>query len=200
MAKKVRAKVDWKSIGRKIASSHKLNKELENVCKRKFRKSKAKLMNNFNNHPVTQEIMGGSSSQNVSGALDGYGNLFSFIGFPEGSMPTDEIKMLLENSVKLKISKGKSSTRGVKKILSVKIPSMRDFAAIGKMPYEAGNSWIEKIEKGISNFSNYMHKKTNASRSGSGIQIKGKIRTTGSKPTRYMTELLAKFKEELRSK
>ena len=78
--------------------------------------------------------------------------------------------------------------------------TIKEFAPVGRMPYEGGNSWIEMIERGMSNFSSYMHKKTTASRSGAGIQVKGRIRSAKSKPTQYMTELLEKFKKELRTK
>ncbi|MAF26152.1 hypothetical protein CL634_11370 [bacterium] len=197
----VRATARWASIQRKISNSRKLNQRLEAVAKRKFDKIKNRLINNFDNHPVTQELVGGSSASNITDSLGGYGNLFSFIGFPEGSSPTSEVRALLETSVKLKVNKkNKREKNSIEKEISITIPTAKDFSTIGRMPYEGGNSWIEMIERGISSFNNYMHKKTSASRSGAGIQIKGKIRTESSKPTRYMTELLDKFKKELRSR
>ena len=193
MAKKVRAKVDWKSIGRKIASSHKLNKELENVCKRKFRKSKAKLMNNFNNHPVTQEIIGGSSSQNVSGALEGYGNLFSFMGFASGTDPTKAVKNFLKSFISLN---PKGRTRGNVREYQVKIPSMDDFN-FARMPWESGNNWVRAVEMGVSSFSYYMDKAHKSSRSGGGIQIDNKLRGRSSTGMSYMTQLLEEFRKKL---
>ena len=154
-------------------------------------------MQDFENHAVTQEINSGPSSKNLSGSLGGYGNLFSFIGFPQGSDPISEVRNLLNASIRVNAGKAQVSPKGISQRFSVRVPNVKDFSAVGKMPYEGGNSWIEMIERGISNFSSYMEKKSRASRSGSGIQIKGKIRMSSSTPTPYMSELLSKFRKEL---
>jgi len=195
-----RAQVNWRSIQYKISKSKKLNQSLEKTGRKKFEIAKRKLMDEFEGHAVTKEIGGGSSSKNLSGSLGGYGNLFSLIGFPKGADPLSDVRSLLNASIRIKTNKARVSPKIVSKNFSVKIPTIKDFAAIGKMPYEGGNSWIEMIEMGISNFSSYMNKKSSASRSGGGIQIKGKIRMAGSTPTPYMTELLNSFRKELMRK
>jgi hypothetical protein len=198
---RVTAKISWQQIQRKISRSRKLNQALERTGRMKFNKMKKNLMKNFDNHLVTQEILGGSTASNVTDSLGGYGNLFSFVGFTEGSSPTSEVRTFLESSVRLKISKrNETKKRLIGKKINIKLPTIKEFAPVGRMPYEGGNSWIEMIERGMSNFSRYMHKKTTASRSGAGIQVKGRIRSAKSKPTQYMTELLEKFKKELRTK
>ena len=197
----IKSKLNNRSIQQKISRSRRFNQQLEKVANDKFKKVKQRLMKNFENHPGTQEISGGVSSPNISDSLGGYGNLFSFIGFQEGSSPIDEVKIFLENSIKLKIQRrNKSHRRTIEKKCSINVPSVKDFSSVARMPFEGGNSWIEMIERGMSNFSNYMNKKTKASRSGAGIQIEGRIRMDSSKPTMYMTELLDRFRKELRSK
>lgn len=195
-----RARVNWKSIQYKISKSKKLNQSLEEAGRKKFKIAKRRLMSRFEAHAVTKEIAGGSSSKNISGSLGGYGNLFSLIGFPEGADPLSAVKSLLNASIRIKANRARASQKIINKNFSVKIPTIKDFAAIGKMPYEGGNSWIEMIEMGISNFSSYMNKRSPASRSGGGIQIKGKIKMSGSTPTPYMTELLNSFRKELMRK
>ena len=55
-----------------------------------------KLMSEFENHPVTQEIEAGPGTSNISGTLNGYGDLFSYIGFDAGDNPIMAIKIILE--------------------------------------------------------------------------------------------------------
>ena len=75
-------KLNMNSVNKKIAKNKKFNDQIDQIADKKFRQSKDMLMRDFNEHPVTREIEGGVSAGNVSGTLAGYGNLFSFIGFP----------------------------------------------------------------------------------------------------------------------
>ena len=74
---------------------------------------------------------------------------------------------------------------------------MEDFN-FAKMPWEVGNSWVRSVEVGISNFSYFMYKAYNSSRSGKGIQVDHKIRVSNSKGTPYMTEILNKFRKRIK--
>ena len=56
------------------------------------------MMENFDDHPVTRELQAGPAAENTSGTLGGYGNLFSFIGFPAGHSPTRPIRKYLRKS------------------------------------------------------------------------------------------------------
>lgn len=195
-----KSKINWRAIQQKVSRSKKLNKSIEVAGRRRVELAKRKLMEGFENHPITQEISGGSNSSNISGSLGGYGNLFSFLGFPNGANPISDVRRLLNASIRVKVGRPSSSRNLTSQNFTIKVPNIKDFAAVGKMPYEGGNSWIEMIERGISNFSSYMNKKSSASRSGSGIQIKGKIRMGSSIATPYMTKLLNNFRKELMRK
>ena len=65
------------------------------------------------------------------------------------------------------------------------------------LKFEGGRNWVIALERGISGFSNYMHKKFPAGRSGMGLQIgrtisKGRVKDSYS-PTAYRTLFEEKF-------
>ena len=95
-------KLNMNSVNKKIAKNKKFNDQIDQIADKKFRQSKDMLMRDFNEHPVTREIEGGVSAGNVSGTLAGYGNLFSFIGFPSGSDPVNSVRVFLQTRVALR--------------------------------------------------------------------------------------------------
>ena len=68
-----------KKINRDIAPI--LRNSVEKRLLLAFERIKRETINEFLRHPVTKEIEAGPTAQNISGTLDGYGNLFSYIGF-----------------------------------------------------------------------------------------------------------------------
>ena len=58
-------------------------------------KARKYILELFNNHPITKEIDSGNQATNLSNTLGGVGNLFTYIGFEEGSKPTDIIRKYL---------------------------------------------------------------------------------------------------------
>ena len=82
-------------------------------------------------------------------------------------------------------------------------PSLSAFSSAAKMPWEDGNSWVKGVETGISGFSNYMYltrgegKLTERSRSGTGLQSNKTLNAGIFKPTKYITEILDKYRERL---
>ena len=58
----------------------------EDIVKDSYLENKDKFMEDFDNHPVTQEIEGGPSAKNTSNTLNGIGNLFSYIGFLQAKL------------------------------------------------------------------------------------------------------------------
>ncbi len=188
-------KLNMNSVNKKIAKNKKFNDQIDQIADKKFRQSKDMLMRDFNEHPVTREIEGGVSAGNVSGTLAGYGNLFSFIGFPSGSDPVNSVRVFLQTRVALRKNTKRDS---LTKDYTVNIPEIQSFN-FAKMPWDA-NSWVKGIETGISGFSYYMNKADQASRSGMGIQIDGKLRAlNSSKGVPYMSEILNNFKKRILS-
>ena len=53
------------------------------AARQRLESIKARMIEEFIDHPVSQEIAAGAGATNSSGTLTGgYGNLFTFIGFP----------------------------------------------------------------------------------------------------------------------
>ena len=146
------------------------------LVSKEFEVIKRKMLHDFNNHPVTLEIEAGENSHNSSNTLSGYGNLFTFIGFPSGYDPIEPIRSRLEqtNIIKQKIS------RGIIDFITTE-PTREELFSMTKFSnfrsdFEGSRSWLDGIETGISGLGFYLYlkgKDINKSRSGPAIQIKG---------------------------
>ena len=190
-------KVNMNAINKKIAKSGKYNAEADKLVEKKFRRAKDNLMQEFNSHPVTNEIEGGATASNLSGTLAGYGNLFTFIGFPTGDDPVNSVRVFLQTRVALRKTTG--GRESLKKEYTVNVPKIQSFS-FAKMPWEA-DSWVRAVETGISGFSYYMNKAHIASRSGGAIQIDNKLRSiNASKGVPYMSLILENFKKRIMSR
>lgn len=190
------ASADEKMLKKELMASLKgFEKEALLEAQKVFKKNKEAMLNKFREHPVTVEINQGPESANTSNTLEGYGNLFSYIGFEQGSSPTEivENKLNKETTLSKRVSV-KQKGDGVIFEFQVETP---DLASIGKdspMPFEQGRSWVSAIERGISGLSYYIYGKLLAkSRSGSGIQSNSKARNLNYKPVKYMSAILNNF-------
>ena len=63
-------------------------------AQRRFNRAKTEMISEFESHAVTQEIEAGPEGKNSSSTLGGYGNLYSFIGFYQGSSPIETLRSL----------------------------------------------------------------------------------------------------------
>jgi len=179
---------------KKIVNSNKaFQKKAESTIKEKYLESKQNFLENFDAHPVSQEISAGETASNSSGTLNGVGNLFSFIGFNRGSDPIGELRQKLLQKFMFK-----KSTTGDKLKFIISFPTLDKLKSDTPMPWEAGNSWLAGIERGISGFSFYMYKKFVEGRSGEGLQSKNKVRSSVYKRTKYITELVEKFMKDIK--
>jgi hypothetical protein len=142
----------------------------------------------FESHPVTEEIEGGTNASNISGTLGGYGNLYSFLGF-SNSAPTAPVKFLIKRVVVNKTPIVKNYGYQFKII----VPSKDEFAAVTKLPWEGGRSWLFDIEKTISGLGAFLYGRFSASRSGGGIQSKYNYSGRIFKPTKYFTNMYNNF-------
>jgi hypothetical protein len=161
---------------------------IENNITTAFNKIKSEMVEEFLNHPITVEIKAGPHAENTSGTLEGYGNLFSFIGFDEGDNPTDVIEGLLNLS---KIERGSDTKDGL--MMRIYIPSKEQIFAETPLNWAKGRSWAEGIERGISGFGQYLNTEAINSHSGTGIQIESKVRKGKYKKTQYISALLKKY-------
>ena len=156
-----------------------------------FNKIRREMLKEFRNHPITVEKKAGPYAENTSGTLDGYGNLFYFIGFDEGDNPTDVIEGLLSLS---KIEYSGETQEGF--LMKIYIPSKEQIFAETPLKWAPGRSWAEGIERGISGFGRYLNTEALESHSGTGIQIKTQVRKGKFSNTSYISALLNKYKKK----
>jgi hypothetical protein len=147
-----------------------------------------KLMTEFETHPVTQEIEAGPGSSNISGTLNGYGDLFSYIGFDSGDNPIMAVRVILEKSLYLRHIP--SGAKDAIQNFMISLPSMAQIEAETPMPWATGRSWVKGIEQGISGFGKYLTRQSPASRSGGAIQTEKSMRGGGFRNTQYLSAIL----------
>jgi hypothetical protein len=164
--------------------------KLQTQVVKAFEKIKREMILEFMNHPVTREILGGPNASNESGTLDGYGNLFSFIGFNEGEDPIEIILNLLSDS---KIQYSNIADSGI--MFNIFIPSKQKIFAATPLPWASGRSWSEAIERGLSGLGYYLNRQNlNNSKSGTGIQVKSNLRKGSKyKPVKYISALMNEY-------
>jgi hypothetical protein len=149
---------------------------------------KKQMIDEFMDHPVTEEILNGKSASNSSGTLQGYGNLFTFIGFEEFSSPLMPIIELLERTdVEVKYSKRSSIVRVV-----IYMPTAQDIFKATPLDWANGRSWAKGIESGLSGLGYYINSYASG-RSGAGVQTKTKVRGGRFKNTPYISSLMNKY-------
>tara|TARA_Y100000361_G_C11119038_1_gene322142 strand:- start:149 stop:736 length:588 start_codon:yes stop_codon:yes gene_type:complete len=192
-------KIDMRSVNKSLSVNKAFKTGMRQKVIKSFESSKKRLLQEFKAHPVTTEINAGPTSKNTSGTLGGYGNLFTFIGFPFGTKPTDVVERMIRDNITLGEVKKTQAARGrVSVSVRVDVPSKQAFASATPLPFGGGRSWLYGIETGISGFGNYMFKKWKTSRSGRGIETKKKIRGGSFKNTSYFSSMLLAFTKRIR--
>lgn len=183
------------NLKEEILSNKKFKRSVFKIVETEVTKQKNIFFSKFDSHPVTKEIETGESSSNISGTLGGYGNLFSFLGFSNGQNPTSSIKSLLKSiNLNRQVTVNKNSLR-----FKVDVPGKEDFAAVSKLPWELGRSWLFDIERTISGLGAYLYGRFKSSRSGGGIQSKYNYSNRTFRPTKYFGEMYKEFINKLKS-
>ena len=167
---------------------------VKNIINKEFEKIKAKLILNFEKHPITQEIDAGPNALNSSGTLGGVGNLFSYIGFEKGSKPTQVIKNLLMSGTGLTSIIFKKDGSALTRVF---YPTPDEIFKATPLPWAQGRSWAEGIERGLSGFGYYLSIESNISRSGHGIQSKNNVRPGKFQNTKYITSIIREFEKDI---
>jgi hypothetical protein len=79
------------------------------------------------------------------------------------------------------------------------MPAKEDIWEVTPMPWAEGRSWAKGIETGISGLGEYFYtlrREMPNSRSGSGLQLKSKLRRKNRfKNVKYITDLLKKYEK-----
>jgi hypothetical protein len=186
-------KINKKRIQEEIFNSRAVKKMVRDIVQKEVEKEKALFRADFESHPVTQELDGGENASNVSGTLGGYGNLFSFLGFNRGANPTAPVKSLIQ---KILLDRNvQASGNGFK--IKINIPSKEEFAAVARLPWEGGRSWLLDVERGISGLGAFLYGRFESSRSGSGIQSKYNYSNRTFRSVKYFSEMYNRFLRRL---
>jgi len=174
-----------------------LTRALRAPINEKIEAAQKKLIEDFENDPISQEIAAGPDVRdNPSGTLGGYGGLFSFIGFYRGDTPIKNITDRLSEQIFFR----------VKSLGFLKFEVVTDFVTKTELfnstpiPWNEGRSWLDGIEKGISGLGQYMNssKLLKNSRSGPGIQLQNTLRNGKFQNRAYISKYLNEFEREIK--
>jgi hypothetical protein len=186
---------EWIKMFQDLQADKEYQNEIKRVIDQEFNKIKNEFIDEFMNHPITQEIQGGISATNSSNTLSGITNLYSFIGFDEGTDPIRPIEELLKKSNYRVLF----NNRSIEATVIFDIPTAAQIFEITPMPWATGRSWARGIETGISGLGYYL-KKTKNSRSGLGVQTTNQQVRSGVmfKNSKYISDLINRFNKELK--
>ena len=189
-------KINKKLIQKEIFNNRAVKKMVRDIVQKEVEKEKALFQQDFESHPVTQELDGGENASNISGTLGGYGNLFSFLGFNQGTNPTAPVKFLIQ---RITLDRNIQATGNGFKV-RVNVPSKEEFGAVSRLPFEGGRSWLLDIERGISGLGAYLYGRFASSRSGTGIQSKYNYANKRFRNVKYFSGMYTKFLRRLGAK
>ena len=186
---------EWIKMFQDLQADKQYQNEIKRIIDQEFNKIKNEFIDEFMNHPITQEIQGGISATNSSNTLGGITNLYSFIGFDEGTDPIRPIEELLKKSNYRILF----NNRSVEATVIFDRPTAAQIFEITPMPWATGRSWARGIETGISGLGYYL-KKTKNSRSGLGVQSTNQQVRSGVmfKNSKYISDLINRFNKELK--
>jgi len=196
-----RVRIDREAVGRQLTHVVGRSPEAKAAAFKKmsgiFERSKRSMMREFDRHPITAELLMGPRGINISNTMDGYGNLFAFIGFSADSTPTSDLRVLLDIGTHFR----QTVYANRKFYFRVSTPSQQAIENVTPMPWERGNSWAYAVEHGISNLSFFMAKHWGRGRSREGFQLPYENNDGLSFiPRPYMTEILEHFRDRINNK
>jgi len=181
----------------RIAIRPRLNRLARSV----FANAKADLIKEVMEDPISKELNGGANGSNLTGLVP-TGNLFSFIGFPVGSRPVQELISFLNENINMADTPtyGRNGTFGIFTNFKVTLPTRSQFRTA--LPFPEGwsaESWVLGIENGISGLPYFLKTNSGKSRSGGGLQTQSVIRNVEFKPqSDYITKKLESFVNRLK--
>lgn len=204
MAKRVRTTVRRKDLLREINTgpNQKVTKTLiANAFRANVNAAQKEMIREFESHPVTQELDAGPGprTNNPSGLLGGYGDLFSFIGFKADSNPTQAVREILSKNITYNV---KNINLFGRYLVSFDVPDKKEIYEKTKtIPWNPGRSWVDAIEFGISGLGNYLNTTSGPKKgsfSGFGFQVKANLRGGKFQNTTYISEILRNLRKNIR--
>ncbi len=197
-ASKFTIKIDKKQLLKEIVVNNAriTNQLVKEYIEPRINAFQQEMVEEFQSHPVTLEISSGPNSSNSSGLLGGYGNLFSFIGFSSSDSPIETVTAILNKKIITSV-KRRDNNGGY--IITLIMPNKQEIYAASPIPWLAGRSWIDGIERGLSGLGQYLYSSSgfNDSRSDTGIQVSNRSSGVKFKNTPYLSRIIDNFKKKL---
>ena len=208
------SRINVKQIRREIKSQQGkllVREATELVNEKVFIPAVEKLQNDFANDLVTQEIRAGNDSENISDTLKDVkvkghpANLFSYIGFDNGTDPTEKIEKFFyfnaEYGPNFKYIRG-SQEENLRFSFLFDEPSKEAIYKATPLPWAGGISWAERIEKGLPNLSQFLAGQgLKGSRSDGGIQVKNDVSPSAQfQPRPYLSKLIEDYINEIKKR
>ena len=186
---------ELQTIEKQATKESSFKQEVRRVVQKEFINIHKQFLSNFDAHPVTIEIKGGTSATNISKTLGGIGNLFTYIGFDEGSDPIKGLRNLL-NVYEIQYHNRKRSIS-----VQIKVPTKEEVFIATPMPWATGRSWARGIERGISGLGQYLVKSNRVGRSRSGYAIETQARVRGGRFSNrsYISSLLNDYYKNIKN-
>ena len=194
--------VDTRSLLKGIKkSSRALHKSVFPTINSNFEKSKDAFLEEFDEHPITQQMYAGSDSPGMNfpgGPLGGISNLFAFLGFRDGDDPAEKLRnMFVKYIVLLKNYRVKTTRKGIVYTHRVKMPDITEIYDRTPMRWTS-RSWIKAIEFGVSGFQYLLRGYRKVSRSGGAFMSKSsRVRSTSFNNQSYLSSLYREFQKDL---
>jgi len=203
LVKVLEVKINYESIRKKVRDAAQLKgrpiarKKAYNL----FYRAKAKMLRRFDEDLITLEIAAGPSYgvANISGTLDGYGNLFSFLGFERSDKPIEAMRSLLDAATRWE---GEPVFDGKSWLYRIFQPTREELANTTKLEWTS-TPWIDFIEHGAPNINYYLNlkkaDKSGLSRSKYGFQVAEEVNEDLDFKSRdYITDrILKNFRETI---
>lgn len=191
------------SVRKKLVAASTTRKQLaffRNSALTRFIFAKDDLLDSFDSHPVTQELLQNPSQE--GSALVSHGSLSSFIGFEDASLEVGKLREFIREKTQLGSVNDvtiRETRNSVNLEFPVFYPSKQEIDEVTPTPDNwSSKSWTSLISEGIGNAANYVFRSLGLpnSRSGFGLQIKSPRKKGGSfRPMPYINEILQNFKK-----
>lgn len=181
---------------------------IERAIKLDFKVKKEQFIEEFDAHPVTQELEAGPDAlSSVPSIAATGGNLFSLLGFFKEQRPVTALRTYLKKSVKVgETRRGKIQGYRIVFETPVTVPTQEDVDAAMAANPDTVLEWTDRpftslIARGITGLPSYLFNLTKSnkgsfasSRSGPAVQASRPVRTGSTGPIRYIGDVLGYLK------
>jgi len=193
------ARIDFKQlqfiVEKQITKTRAFRQRAIQEANMKLEDAKEVFLEEFEENAITEEIKAGPTLETSNILQDGYGNLFSFIGFPKDTDPIKVLYDYLDSHIRLVQT---PVTEEKRYLFRASVPSLTDLYGVTPMPWGTSQSWLYAIENGIPGFNKYLFdldRKFKNSLSGPAIEVEPDVRAATYTPQEYITPMLEELKK-----